>query len=62
MVEAQPDVLEATQSVRFAKVVRRRIHLTPFGEDFCKTCLIEEEVAAQPFPEHSTPAGGRRLT
>jgi hypothetical protein len=56
VVEAQPDVLEAMHSVRFAKVVRRSIHLTPFGEDFCRTCLVEEEVAATvAFPEHSPP-------
>ena len=43
VVEAQPDVLAAMHSVRFAKVVRRSIHLTPFGEDFCRTCLVDEE-------------------
>lgn len=58
VVEAQPQVLEAMHSVKFAKVVRRSIHLTPFGEDFCKTCLVEEEVAERPFPEHSTPPDG----
>ena len=51
VVEAQPDVLAAVHSVRFAKVVRRSIHLTPFGEDFCRTCLLEEAVAHAPFPE-----------
>ncbi|WP_341926844.1 Abi-alpha family protein [Nocardioides psychrotolerans] len=56
VVEAQPDVLEAMHSVKFAKVVRRSIHLTPFGEDFCKTCLVEEEtLAVAAFPEHSVP-------
>jgi hypothetical protein len=44
--------------VKFAKVVRRSIHLTPFGEDFCKTCLIEEEQTDQEFPEHSLPPDG----
>jgi hypothetical protein len=58
VVEAQPDVLEAMHSVRFAKVVRRSIHLTPFGEDFCKTCLVEEEHSDDAFPEHSMPPGG----
>jgi Abortive infection alpha len=58
VVEAQPDVLEAMHSVRFAKVVRRSIHLTPFGEDFCRTCLIEEEQTDQEFPEHSLPPDG----
>lgn len=39
VLEAQPDVLEAMGSVRRAKVVRRSIHLTPFGEDFCRDGL-----------------------
>lgn len=55
VVEAQPDVLAAMHSVKFAKVVRRSIHLTPFGEDFCKTCLVEEEKVDADFPEHATP-------
>lgn len=55
VLEAQPDVLAAVHSVRFAKVVRRSIHLTPFGEDFCRTCLVDEESAAVEFPAHATP-------
>ena len=56
VVEAQPDVLAAVHSVKFAKVVRRSIHLTPFGDDFCRTCLVEEgTVGAAPFPAHGTP-------
>ncbi|MDO9497664.1 MAG: Abi-alpha family protein [Nocardioides sp.] len=56
VVEAQPDVLAALHSVKFAKVVRRSIHLTPFGEDFCRTCLVEEEhLAVAAFPEHAVP-------
>ena len=54
VVEAQPDVLEAMHSVRFAKVVRRSIHLTPFGVDFCKTCLVDEEELVG-LPEHELP-------
>ncbi|MGO4258743.1 Abi-alpha family protein [Marmoricola sp. RAF53] len=54
VVEAQPDVLDAMHSVRFAKVVRRSIHLTPFGIDFCKTCLVDEDETAD-LPEHETP-------
>ncbi len=61
VVEAQPDVLAAMHSVKFAKVVRRSIHLTPFGEDFCRTCLVEEEAAAAPFPEHGTPGDGEAV-
>ena len=55
VVEAQPDVLAAVHSVKFAKVVRRSIHLTPFGEDFCRTCLADESVAATDFPQHGLP-------
>ncbi len=58
VVEAQPDVLAAMHSVKFAKVVRRSIHLTPFGEDFCKSCLVEEEKAEADFPEHAAPQPG----
>ena len=43
VVEAQPDVLEAMHSVRFPKVVRRSIHLTPFGTGFCQACLVDSE-------------------
>jgi hypothetical protein len=56
VLEAQPEVLEAVHSVRYAKIVRRSIHLTPFGEDFCRVCFIEdgaEEIEA--LPEHSLP-------
>jgi hypothetical protein len=54
VLEAQPDVLAAMHSVRFAKMVRRSIHLTPFGEDFCRTCLLEPEDAAD-LPVHQVP-------
>jgi hypothetical protein len=56
VLEAQPDVLSALHAVKFAKVVRRSIHLTPFGEGFCRTCLVsEEEAATEVFPEHADP-------
>jgi len=58
VLEAQPDVLAAVHSVRFARVVRRSIHLTPFGEDFCRTCLVDEQAAVAAFPEHATPPTG----
>ncbi|MEO9322984.1 Abi-alpha family protein [Nocardioides sp. C4-1] len=61
VVEAQPDVLAAMHSVKFAKVVRRSIHLTPFGEDFCRTCLVEEDAADAAFPEHGTPGDGESV-
>ncbi len=55
VLEAQPDVLDAMHSVKFAKVVRRSVHLTPFGEEFCKEALVDESVAASELPEHATP-------
>ena len=40
VVEVQPDVSEAKkQAGRSSKVVHRSIQMTPFGEDFCATCL-----------------------
>ena len=54
VVEAQPDVLEAMHSVRFPKIVRRSIHLTPFGVDFCRTCLVDPEETAD-LPEQGIP-------
>ena len=59
VLEAQPDVLAALHSVKFAKVVRRSIHLTPFGEEFVKVALVDERTAADPdLPEHEAPPEG----
>lgn len=57
VLEAQPDVLDAMAEVRRAKVVRRSIHLTPFGEDFCREGLglhlsMDE---LQDIPQHAKP-------
>lgn len=41
VVEAQPDVLDALHSTRFARPVRRSFHLTPFGLNFCTACLVD---------------------
>jgi hypothetical protein len=54
VVEAQPDVLAAMSSVRFPKVVRRSIHLTPFGIGFCRACLADPEDTT-PLPAHQIP-------
>jgi hypothetical protein len=41
-------------SVRFPRLVRRSIHLTPFGTNFCRTCLVDAaEVTG--LPEHGAP-------
>ncbi len=52
VVEAQPDVLQAMKSVKMAKVVRRSIHLTPFGIDFCHDALGLDPAE---FPTHGSP-------
>ncbi|HUP99976.1 MAG TPA: Abi-alpha family protein [Aeromicrobium sp.] len=54
VVEAQPDVLAAMHSVRFARPVRRSIHLTPFGVNFCTACLVDA-VETVGLPEHQVP-------
>ena len=39
LLEAQPDVVDAMRRAGRARTVRRSILLTPFGLDFCETCL-----------------------
>ena len=51
VVEVQPEVTEVMRSAgRAPKTVRRSIHLTPFGEDFCATCLPIENGSSPPHP------------
>ena len=60
VLEAQPDVAEALASVAHTRTVRRSIHLTPFGRDFCELCLTppsEEALAGEPS-EPDTGQGG----
>jgi hypothetical protein len=45
VLEAQPDVIDAIKATGRARVVRRSIHLTPFGGHFCATCLPVSEDA-----------------
>jgi hypothetical protein len=48
VLEAQPEVLAALRAGGRTRTIRRSIHLTPFGQDFCETCLPldEAEIAA----------------
>jgi len=40
VLEAQPDAIDAMRRAgRTSRTVRRSIHLTPFGSDFCEVCL-----------------------
>jgi Abortive infection alpha len=39
VLEAQPEVANALEGSGRTRTVRRSIHLTPFGADFCQLCL-----------------------
>jgi hypothetical protein len=39
VLEAQPDVAAAMKEAGRGRTIRRSIELTPFGRDFCETCL-----------------------
>lgn len=58
VLEAQPETLEAAKSVRMAKIVRRSVHLTPFGEDLCRICLAISDDELDALPEHADPEDG----
>ena len=62
VIEAQPDAQEAMRRAGRASTMRRSIHLTPFGTDFCETCLplstAEFEAFESPEPESAEAALG----
>lgn len=52
VVEVQPEVLDALKLAgRSPKIVRRSIHLTSFGQDFCDVCLPEPDAPRSAVPE-----------
>jgi Abortive infection alpha len=63
VLEAQPEVVEAMRKGgRTARTVRRSIVLTPFGKDFCDTCLPLETDEVEAVPEASVEAAGAAAT
>jgi len=56
VVEAQPDVLEAVHAKGGARIKRRSIHLTPFGQDFARACFADAE-DLDGLPGHEIPPG-----
>ena len=53
VLEAQPEVGAALREAGRGKTVRRTIHLTPFGHDFCDVCLPIDTVEIDALPgEH----------
>jgi hypothetical protein len=55
VLEAQPEVLEAMHSVSRAKTVQRSIHMTPFGEDFCRVCLPLDTAEVETLADRAHP-------
>jgi hypothetical protein len=60
VLEAQPEAIDAMRGAgRTSRTVRRSIHLTPFGSDFCQVCLpleTPDERAAE--ADRPGPGGG----
>lgn len=63
VIEAQPEVAAALKRAgRLGHTVRRSVHLTPFGADFCEVCLpvetreFESVIAGE--PAEPAPAAG----
>jgi hypothetical protein len=62
VLEAQPEVVGALEEAgRGARTIRRSIHLTPFGADFCQLCIppttAEFDALRQSVRDVSPPAG-----
>lgn len=55
VLEAQPEVLAAVKQAGRAKTVRRSIHLTPFGHDFCDVCLPTDSAELQALSSDAEP-------
>ncbi len=51
LLEAQPEAQAAMARAGRARAVHRSIRLTPFGEDFCDTCLPFETHEFEPVAE-----------
>lgn len=56
VVEAQPDVLAALHAKGGARIKRRSIHLTPFGQDFARACFADVQDLDR-LPSHEIPPG-----
>jgi hypothetical protein len=56
VLEAQPEVIEAIHKAGRARTIRRSIHLTPFGQDFCDVCLPLETAELDALPADSPQA------
>jgi hypothetical protein len=56
VLEVQPEVMEAIKGAgRFKFVIRRSIHLTPLGEDFCALSLPLDTAELEALQPHQVP-------
>ncbi|MFL5894072.1 MAG: Abi-alpha family protein [Thermoleophilaceae bacterium] len=55
VLEAQPDVLDALRKAGRGKTIRRSIRLTPFGREFCATCLPMDTAEIEALAESPAP-------
>jgi hypothetical protein len=55
VLEVQTDVAAAKREAGRSRTVRRSIHLTPFGQDFCEVCLPLDRPDGSPAPPHRSP-------
>ena len=59
VIEVQPEVLEALREAgRFSHVVRRSIHLTPLGRNFCEVALPVDTTEFEALDQHEFPDEG----
>jgi hypothetical protein len=59
VIEAQPEVVEALERAgRLGHTVRRSVHLTPFGRDFCEVALPPESLRRWGEPADADESGG----
>jgi len=59
VLEAQPEVGDALDEAgRGGKTVRRSIHLTPFGTDFCRVCLPLDSDEVDTLPDSEAARDG----
>ena len=56
LLEVQTDVAAAKLKAGRSRTVRRSIHLTPFGQDFCEVCLPLDRSDGTPAPPHRSPS------
>jgi hypothetical protein len=57
VIEVQPEVIEALRSAgRFSHIIRRSVHMTPLGEDFCRVSLPLDTAELEAAGAHQPPA------